>query len=629
MTNGESTASAVTQLKESNLSFIAANPPSPDEYFEFKTNRAKTIFDYLVKSFSQDYMTKRLARDDSGWRSLGEVVQDLKISTSIVYSKKRNQFSPPVQELLSRGFVERRFFQGKRGRGGEIMRLRIAYENDMIKEYVERKIRLGSSVRNLEASPNHLRPVEKLLTTKINFHRIAILPFANISPDPKDEYFADGMTEELISTISKISGLSVIARTSVMAYKDREKRIDEIARELKVGTILEGSVRKAGDRLRITVQLIDSQNGDHLWSDNYDRELKDVFAIQSEIAQIVARALKVQLIPQEKERIQKQPTADAEAHTLYLKAIFHMYRGDERNIGEAIVYLEQAVDRDPSYVLAYTALMESYGNLYFFDMLPAKDAIPKMERFARKALEIDDSLPEAHVSKGLMFFCKWDFAEAEVEIKHALKLNPNLVTGHWGLGTLFFFMRRFDEAILEFECALQLDPLSVQVISEAATCYLYSGRFDDAIVLFRKMIQLDSRNPFAWANLGNAYVQKGMVELGLQEIRKSVEMAQGDNLGALNDLAYALVKAGKIEEVRKILSDMLVLWDHKRGSATVIAGIYSNLGELDKAFEWLEKAYQDHSGYILGINTDFTFENLHSDPRFQALLKKIGFPDAN
>jgi TolB-like protein len=309
--------------------------------------------------------------------------------------------------------------------------------------------------------------------TKLRSYRVAVLPLSNISPDPQDEYFADGMTEEVISKISRIEGLEVISRTSVMQYKKTPKPVREVGRELDVGTVLEGSVRKAGSKLRISVQMIDAEKDRHLWSEDYDRTLQDVFAIQSEIAKQIAEALQVRLLPDNKKTLEKSPTSNLEAYTLYLKARANVGRQDREAFDLAIRFYEQAVAKDPKFALAYAGLARSYSGLAFHGYLPSTIAGAKARTYASKALEIDDSLAEAHrVMGGIRRNFDWDIAGAEREFRRAIELNPSFADAHGTLGILLMFMRENEAAISEAKRAIELDPLSGDTLGGAGTVYL-------------------------------------------------------------------------------------------------------------------------------------------------------------
>jgi adenylate cyclase len=455
--------------------------------------------------------------------------------------------------------------------------------------------------------------------------RIAVLPFANISSDSDNEYFADGMTEELISAVSKVPELSVISRTSVMQYKTtKSKDVSEISSKLNVGTILEGSVRRAGNRVRIAVQLIDANNDKHLWVENYDRNLEDVFAIQSEIAQNVAAVLKIRLLDETKDRIRQAPTLDAQAHDYYLKGLSHINFANEEEYMTALAYFERAIERDPRYALAYAQIARVYGLLGFFEMMHSKEAFSKAEKMARRAIELDDSLAEAHEEMAFVLGNAWDFVGSAREIQRALELSPNLALAHITLAFRYQQSWQADKGILEGQKALELDPQSTLIMQFVATLYLYDGQLEKAIELFKRVLELDPTYSFSRGNLGLCYVKKGLYDIGVQEIKKGIEASKGFHPSRKSDLVYALSKAGRIDEANGVVSDLLRYYEERHLGAAAIACAYGALGDKDKALEWLEEAYREHSAYLGSVSVDFGFEDMHSDPRFLAFLKKVG-----
>jgi TolB-like protein/Flp pilus assembly protein TadD len=495
-------------------------------------------------------------------------------------------------------------------------------------EFVNSFVRLEDDQVLIKPSITKGEPVPK--ETTIGRNRIAVLPFANISPDPKDEYFADGMTEELISTLSKIRGFKVISRTSVLRYKQSNKSLSEIAKELNVGAILEGSVRKAADDLRITAQLIDVENDEHLWSQDYNRKFENVFSLQAEIAQKVADSLQVTILSKESKELGKKPTNNMEAYTLYLKGRTYRHRVTLEAYKRTIDYCEQAIRKDPNYAQAYAEIARCYALIASFELTPSNEVFEQALSFANKAIQLDPMIPESHLALGhVLLLHKWDFRGAETEYRRGLELNPSLADGHLELGFLLIVLRRFDEIVLEAKRALELDPLSESTCTWAGTWLTLSHRTDEAIELFRNAIELDPNSSMAHDNLGYSYVMKGMIEEGISEIKKAIDLSGGNDVVKMNDLAYAYAKAGKLDEVKSILADLLRMKEQGYSSETAIAGVYVSLGDNDTAMEWLERAYEKHAGYFLAINCEFTFDNLRPDPRFQALLKKIGFPDAD
>ena len=445
------------------------------------------------------------------------------------------------------------------------------------------------------------------------------MPLRNMSPDPNDEYFADGMTEELISAVSRISELSVVSRTSVMGYKNKDKKAAEIARELNVGTLLEGSVRKAANRVRITVQLIEAGSDRHIWVENYDRNLEDIFAVQSEVAEKVASSLHLKLTGHDKKKIEKGGTSSIEAYTLYLKGRLKLDRWDRNSLSTAIDYFEQALCHDPDYAAAYSGLAEAHSTLGFQDIVEPKEAYQKAMQYAKRALELDDSLPEAHMALSWSLLNSYDLKGRERELKRALELNPNLAEAHIHLADIYSLMLRREECFREVEKALELDPLSVATSGPAGTIYLYAGQYEKAIKHLKDAVELDPENSIYLDNLGLAYIQMGKVEEGLAMVKRAFEISGTSSY--YGDLAWAYVRAQRPEEARKLLAELDA---QEKKPATAIAGIYAVLGDKEKAIDWLEKGYDAHSGYLGAINADFVFETLRDEPRYQALIEKMG-----
>jgi TolB-like protein/Tfp pilus assembly protein PilF len=462
---------------------------------------------------------------------------------------------------------------------------------------------------------------------QLDSKRIAVLPFVSMSPDPNDEYFADGMTEELISRVSSISELNVISRTSVMQYKGKSKPIGEIGRELKAGTILEGSVRKADSFVRVTAQLIDTTKDKHLWSQNYDRELKNVFAIQSDIAQSVAEALRIRLLEEDVQKIGRLPTKSMEAHDLYLKGRFYLHRGySEPDLRAAKEYFEQAIKNDNTYALAYASLADVYNLFGLYDITPSVEAFSKAEELSRKAVSLDGSLPEGHLSLSNVLRFRRDLDGALKEMELALQLGPNSAEAHVTASFLFGHIPRMTGRVLEeSRKALELDPLSSSTLQLVGSTYLYNvGRVDEALDLYQKAVALDSTNAFALGNLGMCYVRKGLYDKGIYEIKRAIEVSGQSNPYTLSDLAYALAKAGRTAEARETITKLIQYQETHGTGSTALASAYASVGEKEEALKWLEVAYTEQSGYLSQLAFEFGFEDLRSDPRFRAFLKRIG-----
>jgi TolB-like protein/Tfp pilus assembly protein PilF len=599
--------------------------------FGFRAAKAAPIFNYLTRAFVLDYMTRSFSHSNSGWRSLGDVAKDLDLSTSIVYAKKRNQLSPPVKELVERGFVEKRFFQRERGRGGEVMRFRIAYEKEIIRNYVEQKIRgipkdstKYSSALKAAVMPDAERSEVKI--SKLDKLRVAVLPLANISLDHSDDYFADGMTEELISAISMINGLSAISRMSIMNYKNQQnKQTIDIGRELNVGTLVMGSVRRVENRVRISVQMVDVETDRHLWTQNYDRTLEDVFIVQSDVASRVASALEVQLLPGKRYKIENANTKSIEAHLLYLKGRDSFFKWTHDALEDALKYFTQAIAVDPYYALAYSALAETYFVYGIGDYAPSEEVTAKVTEFAAKASAIDKTLPEVHLALGCSSVGKWDFKEAEKAWRRSIELNPNLSQSHCYLSCLLYALERFTESQEEARRALELDPLSSLTCFYAGSAFLFTRNYDIAIEVLKRATELDPLNAVAFANLGLARVEKGFFEKGLEEMKLAIEI-EASSVNSMNrcELAYAYAKSGFDDKSQEVLSFLLKGVEQYPGWATAIAGVYSVLGNKEKAFVWLERARDVHSGFLPWIVPEPPFDNIRSDPRFEIFLSKIG-----
>ncbi|MGI0085072.1 MAG: adenylate/guanylate cyclase domain-containing protein, partial [Nitrososphaerales archaeon] len=371
-------------------------------------------------------------------------------------------------------------------------------------------------------------PWEGGVRSSFDRHRIAILPLANISPYERDEYFADGMTEELISTLSKIRELKVISRTSVMRYKTTSKNIDEIAKELGVGSILEGSVRRASDDLRINVQLIDPTNDEHLWSQDYDRKFENVFAIQKEIALQVAEALRVHLLSSEKKDIERRATGSTEAYTLYLKGRYHWYTRSEAGLIKAIKYFEEAVSRDPEYALAFVGLADCYSILGVFGFRRPSLVYPKAKEYSLRAVELDEELAEAHASMAevlMHYYHDWDGSERELEL--AVKLNSNYAQAHVWKSSWYAAHGIMDKAIAEARLAEELDPFSVVVMNELSKNFYYARRYDDAIAQFRHSLEIQPDSAYLHKGLAETYAQKSMFKESIVEIEKAMSFSGG------------------------------------------------------------------------------------------------------
>jgi adenylate cyclase len=459
--------------------------------------------------------------------------------------------------------------------------------------------------------------------------RIAVLPFASISSATNDDYFADGMTEELIATLSKIRELGIIARTSIIRYKGLTKPVSEVGKELNVGAVLEGSVRVAGKKLRITAQLVDTASEEHLWSEKYDRELEDAFAIQTDIAKRIAKALKIKILRSETLRLQKRATGIPQAYSLYLKGRVSLNTRTEKGLKEAIRDFESAIRHDPNFALAYTGLADAYSILasYSLEYVPPREAFPKAKIAAEKALALDDHLAEAHTSLGMIkFYYDWDWAGAEAEFKRALELNPGYPQAHQYYADLVKSFGRFDEALSLMREALKLDPLSYSANTGIGHVLYLSRQYDQAIDHYRKVIESDPSFVPARLWFGRPFLQKGMFKEAIEQVEEAVKLSHETTV-SLATLAQAYAAAGRMADAKRILDKLLTRGTEQYVPSYWIALVYTSMGNKDEAMKYLERALLERSSWLVWAKVEPRFDSLRSDPRFKSLLKRIGFKE--
>jgi adenylate cyclase len=464
--------------------------------------------------------------------------------------------------------------------------------------------------------------------TALDKYRIAVLPFTNLSADAENEYFSDGITEELISKLSRLHDLTVIARTSVMQYKGTAKGIAEIGRELRAGTILEGSVRKAGDHLRITAQLIDVASQGHLWSEDYDRDLTDVFAIQSDVAQNVAQALQITLKPAETRQIEKAGTADLEAYNAYLQGLYHFNTWSKEGLEKSIEYFEQAIARDPDFAKAYAAMAFSYDTMASSGYLRPAEAYSKVKDAAHRALEIDATTAEAWTALAMAAsYYDYDWVRADEGYRRALELNPSSSLTHDQYGIVFLSpMGRHEEAIAHGKRAKELDPLTPSIRSDLGWAYNHARRYDEAIAECKPILDIDSNFYFTYWCLGFAYWQKGMLDEAAAAYERGVEL-EPHELPLKADLAIVYADAGKKDRAQKIHEEFEEQARREYVMPNALAMVDMAVGNLDGTFAWLDKMYEERSPLLIWMNEHARYDRLRGDPRFQQLLRKIGFKD--
>jgi TolB-like protein/DNA-binding winged helix-turn-helix (wHTH) protein/Flp pilus assembly protein TadD len=461
-------------------------------------------------------------------------------------------------------------------------------------------------------------------------HSVAVLPLDNFSGDPAQEFFVDGMTDQLITDLAKVSSLRVISRTSVMRYKGTKKALPEIARELKVDGIIEGSVTRSGGRVRITAQLINASTDKHLWAESYDRDVGDVLKLQSEVAQVIAQQVRVQLTPQEQVRLRSAKPVNPEAYEDYLKGRYYFLNEFTKteSLKLAQNYFEQAIQKDPGFALGYAGLGDTYAWLGLFNAIPPQDAYRSAREAVRKAQELDDSLGETHDTLGVLSWrFDWDWGAAEREFSQSITLAPSYSCAHEDRANYLAFMGRRDEALSEVTKSKEIDPGPGSSMTEIATYYQlrdYKGLIESSE---REVIS----NPGEWTgyqNLAVGYEGSGQLPEAVAAFQKAVEISNG-NQDVVAGLAHAYAAMGRTAETRKLLNNL------RRQSSTiymspyVIATVYAALGDKDKAFEFLDKAYQERSlNLSWHIVADLRIDNLRSDPRFQELLHKMGLKAA-
>src|SRR6516162_2643771 len=451
---------------------------------------------------------------------------------------------------------------------------------------------------------------------------IAVLPFENLSEDKANAYFAEGMQDEILARLSKIADLKVISRTSTQKYKSAPDNLREIAKQLGVANILEGSVQKAADQVHINVQLIRATNDAHLWGDIYDRKLDNIFSVEGEVAAAVAEALKAKLTGEEKQLIAARPTTDLTAYELYLKGRLLWEKRGGDNLRQAIAFYEQAIARDPNYALAYSGLAEAYIILPWYTPTAPQEAFPKAKAAALKALQLDDKLAEAHTGLARALVESYDMAGSIREFQRAIALNPNYANAHHWYGAILGALGRLDEAIAEGKRAIELDPLSSIINADLGLTLLNARRYDEAIAQLRKALEIDPTFYFAQYNLGMVLQLKGDLPAAIAEYTKAQQLS--DDLGASVMLATGKAQSGDKEAAVQMLTELEELSRHRFVPSYWRAPLYLSLGNRNEATQWLEKGVADHEGVaITWIKVDPLLDPLRGDPRFEALVQKV------
>ena len=472
------------------------------------------------------------------------------------------------------------------------------------------------------ASPAGAREGGRLGEPSLPQKSIAVLPFDNLSRDPDNAYFAEGVQDEILTRLAKVADLKVISRTSTQHFKSAPENLPEIAKQLGVTNILEGSVQKAADQVRVNVQLINAMTDAHVWADTYDRKLTDIFAVESEIAKTIAETLQAKLTGAEKSSIAKAPTANPEAYELYLKGRFFWNKRTGADLRKAIDYFNQAIAKDPNYALAYVGLADSYLLLSSYAAVSPGESLPPARSALKKALELDDLLAEAHASFGLLATLELDLHRALDELKRAVELKPNYATAHHWLALAHLTLAQFDSAISEAKRAIELDPLSLVINADTSWIYFSARRYDEAEAQVRKALEIGPQFFLAHYYLGEVLQFKGRLSEAIAEFQKAFELNNDPYSLAMLGQAYA--RKGQKDEAQKILARLNEEAKSHYVAPYALALVQIALGDKDRAIEELERAYaQGETNYLFAIRVDPMLDDLRGDPRFEALVQKI------
>jgi len=523
--------------------------------------------------------------------------------------------SPKLEEIISRAMEkDRRLrYQTASGIRADLQRLKRDTESGPLTS--------ASVLRRAGPTP---RPPRK--TRSMRIRGLAVLPLDNISGDATQDYFADGMTEALITSLAKISALRVISRTSVMRYKGSRKPLPEIAQELNVDAIVEGSVVRSGERVRITAQLIHAQTDQHLWTESYERDVRDVLALQSEVAGKIATEISIKLTPKERARLKATLPLNPAVQDSYLKGRFYLNKRDTEGFKKAIAHFEHAIELDPGCALPYAGLADTYtlmGAAAYGGLTP-RDVMSKAKEAAMKALQIDDGLAEAHASLAFVRFrLDWDWPGAEKGFQRGIDLNPNYATAHHGYALLLAAMGRTDEALKEMKRAQALDPLSLIIQSGLGRLFHFARQYDRAIEQFRSTMDMDPNFAQAHFDLGMSYAQKGLFSQAISEIKLSVGLA-GIRPVTTAVLGHVYGLAGDRTEAEAVLAGLKRLAEQGYVSPLDFVYVYTGLQDRDRAFADLQKAYEERAGLLVYLKVEPMFDPLRSDSRFGEILRMVG-----
>jgi serine/threonine-protein kinase len=457
---------------------------------------------------------------------------------------------------------------------------------------------------------------------------LAVLPFLNESGDPNMEYLSEGITESLISSLSQLPSLRVMARSTVFRYKGKDIDPQKVGHELRVQATVTGRVQQRGDTLIIAAEMVDVEKGSQLWGGQYSRKLADIFSIQEDISREISEKLRLRLTGEEQKRLTRRYTENPEAYQAYLKGRYYWNKRTVEGFEKGLEYFQQAIEQDPSYALAYAGLADSYNllGLYVYHGLEPKESYPRAKAAAVHALQIDDTLAEPHTSLAwVKFRFDWDWPGAESEFKRAIELNPRYPTAYHWYAYYLAGVGRLNEARAAIQKAQELDPLSLIINATVAQVFYYAHEYDRAIEQLRKTLEIDANFAHAHRLLGEAYRKKAMVGEAIAEMQRAVTLSGGNRAYYLGQLGNAYAVSGRRGEALKIIDELTELSRQKYVSPTIFAIVYIGLGEKDQAFTWLERAYEERSGMPTEFMVEPMFDSLRSDPRFQELLRRMKF----
>jgi TolB-like protein/DNA-binding winged helix-turn-helix (wHTH) protein/Tfp pilus assembly protein PilF len=450
---------------------------------------------------------------------------------------------------------------------------------------------------------------------------IAVLPLKNLSNSADQEFFSEGLTDELIARLAPLPGLRVISRESAMHYKTTQKSLPEIAKELQVDALVQGSVLRVGDKVRITVQLVDASSNRYLWAGSFEREQQNVIDLQNEVTRQIAENIQLNLNPGDRERLQKARAIDPQAHDDYLRGRAYWNKRTAEDFSTAAKYFESAIHRDPEYAQAYAGLADSYALLASYSISPPHENIVKARAAALKAVQLDDRLAEAHTSLALVYeIYDWNWGEAEREYRKAIELDPNYATAHHWYAELLAYLGRFDESAAEYQRARQLDPFSLIIRTDYAVSLFYQRKYDAALREFEEVRAVDRDFPRTQM-IEDVYARLGRFDEAFAEARRYLNQ---DNLWAQSRIAAYYARTGKRQEARKSLNQLEAHYTHRELNPAPLIAAYLAFGDNEKALSWLERAYENHYSVITWLKVDPTFDPLRNDPRFRVLVQQVG-----